>query len=192
MGGEIGRAELRGGDGLERLAKAQMRVVAGDRNDIGRLAGERPQRRLDAERAQHLDGVRPELQPGPDLAELCRALVDLDLEAALAQGAGRGEPADARSDHRDARLPGHVAVLGFRSIPELLAQDALVQAVAGIEQHLHRDRCGPSGCRPRGRAHLVVVGDGGDRALLGFEHLDPHARACRAAARRASAAAGTG
>ena len=27
-----------------------------------------------------------------------------------------------------------------RSIPELLAQDALVQAVAGIEQHLDRDR----------------------------------------------------
>ena len=27
------------------------------------------------------------------------------------------------------------------------------------------------------RAHLVVVGDGGDRPLVGFEHLDGHARA---------------
>ena len=58
--------------------------------------------RLDPERAQHLDGVRPELQSGADLAELAGAFVDVDLEAALAQRAGGREPADARLDHRDA------------------------------------------------------------------------------------------
>ena len=59
-----------------------------------------PQRRLDAERAQHLDGVGPELDAGADLAELAGALVDIDLDAALAQRAGRRKPAEARPDHR--------------------------------------------------------------------------------------------
>src|ERR1700731_1623449 len=63
------------------------------------------------------------------------------------------------------------------SVSELLAQNALVEAVAGIEQHghidavIHADLDGPH------RAHLVVVGDGGDRALVGFEHLDGDLRA---------------
>jgi len=76
--------------------------------------------------------------------------------------------------------------------PELLAHDALVEAVAGIEQHAHADAVIHLDVDSEHVAHLVMVGDGGDRALGRFQHLDPHARAGPARARRASAAAGTG
>ena len=69
-----------------------MGVVGRHRNDVGRLAGQRQQPLLDPERAQHLDGVRPELQSGADLAELAGAFVDVDLEAALAQRAADASP----------------------------------------------------------------------------------------------------
>src|SRR5262245_60273373 len=134
MDGEVGCAEPRRSHGFERLAKAQMRVIERDRNDVARLAGELAQRRLDAERTQDLDRVGPQLQAGADLAKLARALVDLDLPALRAQRAGGGEPADARADHRDARCTPHGPVLSLPSIPELLAHDALVEAVPGVEQ----------------------------------------------------------
>ena len=53
------------------------------------------------ERADDLDAVGPDLKPGPDLFELAGTLVDLDLEAALMQRNGGGEPADApaHDDH---------------------------------------------------------------------------------------------
>ena len=77
------------------------------------------------------------------------------------------------------------------SIIELLAQDALFQAVAGVEQHPHRD--GPVGKHldPADVARLVVVGHRRHRALVALEHLDHHDRRCWGAGRRASAAAGT-
>src|ERR1700729_3037744 len=59
-----------------------------------------------------------------------------------------------------------------RSNAELFAQDALVEAVAGIEQHVHGNAVIHADLDGAHRAHLVVVGDGGDRALVGFEHLD--------------------
>src|ERR1700688_5172748 len=58
------------------------------------------------------------------------------------------------------------------SVSELLAQNALVEAVARIEQHVHGDAVIHADLDGADRAHLVVVGDGGDRALFGFEHLD--------------------
>ncbi len=52
------------------------------------------------ERADDLDAVGADLEPCPDLFELGGALVDLDLEAALVQRNGGGQPADA-SAHDD-------------------------------------------------------------------------------------------
>ena len=57
-------------------------------------------------------------------------------------------------------------------VAELLAQDALVQAVAGIEQHLHRDRMVHADVDVAHRAHLGVIGDRRDRPPLGIEHAD--------------------
>jgi hypothetical protein len=65
------------------------------------------------------------------------------------------------------------------SVAELLAENALVEAVPGIEQHvhgyavIHADFDGADG------AHLVVVRDSGDGALLGLEHIDGDPRAIR-------------
>ena len=56
--------------------------------------------------------------------------------------------------------------------PELLAQDAFVQGVAGVEQHVHGDAAFQPRLHRAHETHLVVIGDGGDRALFGFEHLD--------------------
>src|SRR5580693_6531276 len=53
------------------------------------------------------------------------------------------------------------------SVTELFAQDALVEAVAGIEQHVHVDAVIHADLDGAHRSHLVMVGDGGDRALFG-------------------------
>src|SRR5262245_11680120 len=58
------------------------------------------------------------------------------------------------------------------SVTELLAQDTLVEAMTGIEQHLHRDRMVHADVDLAHRAHLGVVGDGGHWSTLGIEHLD--------------------
>src|SRR5580700_8740450 len=58
------------------------------------------------------------------------------------------------------------------SVSELFAQDALVETVAGIEQHVHVDAVIHADLDGADRTHLVVVGDGGNGALFGFEHLD--------------------
>ena len=52
------------------------------------------------------------------------------------------------------------------SVAELLAQDALFQAVAGVEQHAHRDGLVGQHLDAADVAHLVVVGDRGDGALV--------------------------
>src|SRR6266566_3635124 len=65
----------------------------------------------------------------------------------------------------------------YLSIAELLAQNALVEAVPRIEQHLHGDAVIHLDVDRADRAHLVVVGDRGDRTLLRLEHVDAHARA---------------
>ena len=62
-------------------------------------------------------------------------------------------------------------------IPELLAQDAFVEAVTGIEQHVHGGRVIHADLDRADGSHLVVIGDGGDRPLVAFEHVDPHAGA---------------
>jgi hypothetical protein len=51
---------------------------------------------------------------------------------------------------------------------ELLAEDPFVERMAGIEQHVHGDGAFEPRLDRRHEAYLVVVGDGGDRALLGF------------------------
>jgi hypothetical protein len=106
--GQIRRAELRLDRGAERLAETLGGGVPGERDHLGRRAGERPQALLDAERAQHLHRVRAELEAGANLAQLFGALVKLDLAAVLAQRARGGEPADAGPDHRDANRPCHL------------------------------------------------------------------------------------
>jgi len=62
------------------------------------------------------------------------------------------------------------------SIPELLAQDALFQAMAGIEQHPHRDGLVGKNLDAADVARLVMVGDGGDGAFIPFEDLNDHMR----------------
>src|SRR6267142_4906021 len=56
--------------------------------------------------------------------------------------------------------------------PELLAQDAFLEAVTGIEQHPHRDRLVGQHLDAADIAHVVMVGGGRDRTLLALEHLD--------------------
>src|SRR5216683_5452059 len=58
-----------------------------------------------------------------------------------------------------------------KSVAELLAQNALLQAVAGIEQHPHRDGLVGEHLDAADIARLVVVGDGGDRPLVALQHL---------------------
>src|SRR5262245_8261453 len=56
--------------------------------------------------------------------------------------------------------------------PELLAQDALFQAVAGVEQHAHRDGLVGEHFDPDDVARLVMIGDRRHRTLVRVEHLD--------------------
>ena len=58
------------------------------------------------------------------------------------------------------------------SIPELLGQDALVQAVAGIEHHEQVHLVGLFHLHARHRAGLVVVGDRADGAFFGLQNFE--------------------
>src|ERR1700761_6167641 len=74
-------------------------------------------------------------------------------------------------DGRD--KPGHDELIEFApSVAELLAQDTLFQAVAGIEQHSHRDGLVREDLDAADVAGFVMVGHRGDWALLALEHLD--------------------
>jgi hypothetical protein len=55
--------------------------------------------------------VRTDLQPGADLAQLVRLLVDVDLEPVPAQAQCCGQAADAGSDDDDAPLDHRTSVL---------------------------------------------------------------------------------
>ena len=90
--GHVRRAVFLPRDRLQRLAEAQPPLVPGDRHDAERLERVAHELVLEPERAQHLDAVRTDLQPGADLFEFLRALIERDLDAALAQRAGCGEP----------------------------------------------------------------------------------------------------
>src|ERR1700738_1045117 len=70
--------------------------------------------------------------------------------------------------------PGSVAgtTMEFGLVPELLAQDTLFQAVAGVEQHSPRDGLVGQHLDPADVARLVVIGDRRDRALVALEHFD--------------------
>src|SRR6266705_1440054 len=68
----------------------------------------------------------------------------------------------------------HVFAGTTASGPELLAQDAFLEAVTGIEQHPHRDRLVGQHLDAADIAHVVMVGGGRDRALFALEHLDDH------------------
>src|SRR5215470_13582874 len=58
------------------------------------------------------------------------------------------------------------------SHPELLAQYPFVQIMPRVEQHAHSDFMFHADVDRMHEAHFVVVSDGGDRALVGVEHLD--------------------
>src|SRR5262249_2024952 len=64
-------------------------------------------------------------------------------------------------------------------VPELLAQDTFVQAVARIEQHLDGDALVHADVDSAHRAYLVVIGYGGDGTFVWFEHFDGHAGSLR-------------
>ena len=95
--GQVRRAEFLPRDRLQRLAEAQPPFVEGDRHDAERLERVAHELVLEAERTQHLDAVRADLQPGADFAELLRALIERNLDAALAQ---RDRPRRARRCRR--------------------------------------------------------------------------------------------
>ena len=71
--------------------------------DLLGLRPHRPgiERRLEPQRPQHTRAVGAELHAGPDLAQLGRLLVDLDVDAALPQGERASQPADAGADNDD-------------------------------------------------------------------------------------------
>src|SRR5947207_12750567 len=58
--------------------------------------------------------------------------------------------------------------------PELLAQDAFLEAVTGIEQHPHRNRLVGQHLDAADVAHVVMIGGGRNRTLFVLEHLDHH------------------
>ena len=58
------------------------------------------------------------------------------------------------------------------SVPELLAEYPLFQAVAGIEQHPHCDGLVGKHLDAADVARLVVVGHGRDRPLVPLQHFD--------------------
>src|SRR6266508_5105317 len=70
------------------------------------------------------------------------------------------------------RIGTRFKVTGRASGPELLAQDAFLEAVTGIEQHPHRDRLVGQHLDAADIAHVVMVGGGRDRTLFALEHLD--------------------
>src|SRR5262245_48135616 len=69
------------------------------------------------------------------------------------------------------RLGAWVGERRTSSIAELLAQNPLVEAVAGIEQHLHGDAVIHVNVDGTDRTNLVVIGHRGDRPLLRLEHI---------------------
>src|SRR5580700_11918770 len=64
-------------------------------------------------------------------------------------------------------------------VSELLAQDPLVEAMAGIEQHVHRDAVVETNVDGADRPYLVVVGDRGNRTFFRFQNLDRDVGAVR-------------
>src|SRR5260370_14079576 len=77
------------------------------------------------------------------------------------------------------REAGGVRATSPKSMAELLAQDALFQAVTGIEQHPHRDRLVGKHLDATDVARLVVIGHRRDRAFVALEHLDDHVSGIR-------------
>ena len=95
----VGSAVALGRDRLERIAVAQARIVPFQRHHIDRFEGVAAQRILEAERPQHLHGIRPNLQPGTNLFEFACALVDLDGKSALPRSNCCRQTPDAGSDN---------------------------------------------------------------------------------------------
>ncbi len=62
---------------------------------------------------------------------------------------------------------------------ELLAQDALVEIVTRIEQHVDRNSVVHGDIDAAHRAHLVMVGNSCDRTLIGVRDLDRDFRLVR-------------
>ena len=110
---------------------------------LRRRTGEGAQAFFDAERAQHLDRVRAELQAGANLAELVGALVKLDLAAVPTQRAGGGKPADAGPNHRDARRPCHFVSPIRRQVDAVYAE-AVYSAARAIAVQQRGGPCDPN------------------------------------------------
>src|SRR4051794_1999457 len=65
------------------------------------------------------------------------------------------------------------------SVAELLAHNALVEAVARVEQHAHADSVIHPDVDGGDLAHFIMIGNGGDRPFLRLQHLDADMRAVR-------------
>jgi hypothetical protein len=104
-------------------------AMAGEEGVIGRLARDRRERVLQAERAQLLDGVGPEIDADPERQDLGRRLEHPDAGGDLRgmRGERQGQPADAATDDdevqrvRSVRTSGDMAHSGWRAKPAGLA-----------------------------------------------------------------------
>src|SRR4051812_33017065 len=105
MQGRIGRTVLLGRDRLQWYAMAQAGIVPFDRHLVGRLEGNLVVGIPQAESADHLHAVWPDLEPGADLLERRGAFIDVDRETALMQRDRGGQPADAATDNGNAEWP---------------------------------------------------------------------------------------
>ena len=103
---EIGRSVFGLGHAPERSARAQARVIPGDRDLVDGLISIAQHLLAQAKCPQHLHPVRPDLDAGADLLELRRTLVDLHLDAALVQRVGGGKATDACADDGNTERPG--------------------------------------------------------------------------------------
>ena len=91
-------------DRFERLAETQLALIPGHRHDAERLKRVAHQFVFEAERAQHLDAVRTDLQSGADLFQLGGSFEYRDLKAPLAQCDGGREAADTGADNNHAQF----------------------------------------------------------------------------------------
>src|SRR5262249_14246269 len=120
----------------------------------------------------------PEATKGPGSRALGLALERYGIkDATIASGNGgsakQSDLAGVLSEERPARARF------TRSVSELFAQDAFIEVVSRIEQHVH------AGLEVHGdvdavhMANFVVIGDGGHRTLARFQHFDRNPRLVR-------------
>jgi hypothetical protein len=96
----VRRAECRLDLRTQRSALQGAAIIPAPLMHAGRPHAPRLHRLLDAEPVQQPRRIGADLNAGPDLAELRRLLVDLNIAAGLQQCERCGEPADSATDDR--------------------------------------------------------------------------------------------